>query len=80
MRSSTVTSQVLAQLAAGKTVPEVARALGISVIFIQVLAEHLQRAGLAQSAQSLCSSGLGACSSGPLSTEARLACAGCPLA
>ncbi|MDY5589540.1 MAG: hypothetical protein SPF30_06275 [Arcanobacterium sp.] len=75
-----LTSRVLAELRAGKTASEVARALGISAVFVRVMAEHLQRAGLAQSAQSLCSSGLGACTPGPLSPEARVACASCPLA
>ncbi|MDD7465583.1 MAG: hypothetical protein PUK59_05035 [Actinomycetaceae bacterium] len=78
--TETITARVLTELAAGKTAPEVAATLGTSVVFVRVLAEHLQRVGLAQSAQSLCSSGLGACSAGELSEQARVACAGCPLA
>ena len=42
---------------------------------------HYERLGYLTEAQSLCSSGLGACSSpaDALSMEARVHCAGCPL-
>ncbi|WP_124055338.1 hypothetical protein [Arcanobacterium ihumii] len=76
-----VTDRVLDLLNEGKTVNQVASMTGTSEVFVKVMLDHWERIGLAKSAASLCSSGLGACgtSNSPLSMEAQIACAGCPL-
>ncbi len=52
---------------------------GISASLGHVIVDDLLRRGLLSSAGSLCTSGLGACS-GRDSAEAKVICAGCPLA
>ncbi len=76
-----VTSRVLAELAAGGTVEAVAVRCGTSAIFVKTMLDHYQRLGMLAEASSLCSSGLGACSApaDALSMEAQVHCAGCPL-
>lgn len=76
-----VTERVLAEIAAGGTIPAVARKTGTSVVFVKVLLDHLQRTGLGGSASSLCSSGQGACGpAGATSQAALISCAGCAFA
>ncbi|MBR5950322.1 MAG: hypothetical protein IKZ87_02700 [Actinomycetaceae bacterium] len=75
--------RVVQALEQGGTIPTIARQAGVSVSFTQSVVEHFQRLGTLDKASSLCSSGLGLCSS-PSATnpslEATIACAGCPLA
>lgn len=77
-----LSDRVLSLLAQGKSIPAVARECGTSEVFVTTMFEHFSRLGLAMSASSLCSSGLGACSTPheQLSEGARVTCAGCPLA
>ena len=73
--------RVRVALEAGGTVRSVAIQCGTSEIFVKTMLDHYERLGYLTEAQSLCSSGLGACSSpaDALSMEARVHCAGCPL-
>lgn len=71
--------QVVAELRRGGSAGAIAARLGTSQVFIEVVIDHLQRAGLVNNAGSLCSSGLGACGSAATMPEASVACAGCPL-
>lgn len=75
-------SQVLEQLRQGNTVNAVAAKCGTSTVFVKTMLDHFERLGLLAEASSLCSSGLGACHTekDDLSSQARLHCAGCPLA
>lgn len=76
-----VADRVLAEIRAGGTIPAVAKKTGTSVVFVQVLVDHLSRAGLGASASSLCSSGQGACGpNGAQTEEALISCAGCAFA
>ncbi|KWZ72890.1 hypothetical protein HMPREF3198_01244 [Winkia neuii] len=69
------------QISQGKTLPAVANNLRVSVPFVKVILEHYRRLGIAQSAKSVCASGLGACSpETPTSAAVRVHCSGCPLA
>ncbi|MBM7824178.1 hypothetical protein JOD55_000005 [Arcanobacterium pluranimalium] len=79
--STHASDRVLSLLREGKTVHQVAMQTGTSEVFVKVMLEHFERIGMARSAASLCSSGLGACSSSgeALSMQAQIACAGCPL-
>ncbi len=70
---------VLDALTDGATVSAAAVACGVSEVFVRTMAEHFSRLGLLGDARSLCSSGLGACTPGVVSDEARVHCAGCPL-
>lgn len=73
--------QVLAELQIGGAVPAIARRVGVSEVFVCVVLDHVRRLGLADSAQSLCVSGTGACGPhGARTDQARLACAGCAFA
>lgn len=74
-----VTDRVLRQLREGRTVRAIAATSGVSEVFVSTMLEHFERLGLLDEASSLCSSGLGACSTTELTDEARVACAGCPL-
>lgn len=80
-RRSSAADRVLDCLARGLTVPAAAREVGTSEVFVQVMLEHLQRSGNTTAANSLCSSGAGACNPNNdfehLSAEVRLSCAGC---
>ena len=63
------------------TLPAAAAAAGLSLPIATLILEEMKRLGSVQDANSLCSSGLGACSSSgmPLSDEVSLHCSGCPL-
>ena len=74
-----VTDRVLRQLREGRTVCAIAATSGVSEVFVSTMLDHFERLGLLDEANSLCSSGLGACSTTELTDEARVACAGCPL-
>lgn len=74
-----VTDRVLRQLREGRTVRAIAATSGVSEVFVSTMLDHFERLGLLDEANSLCSSGLGACSTTELTDEARVACAGCPL-
>ena len=76
-----VAERVLVELRLGGTVDAVAARCGTSAIFVRTMLDHYTRLGMVTEASSLCSSGLGACSSpaGELSMEAQVHCAGCPL-
>lgn len=74
-----VTDRVLRQLREGRTVRAIAATSGVSEVFVSTMLDHFERLGLLDEASSLCSSGLGACSTTELTDEARVACAGCPL-
>lgn len=73
--------RVLEALRAGGTAHAVAVQCRTSEIFVKTMMDHYERLGLLAGAQSLCSSGLGACSTAyaNLSDQARVHCAGCPL-
>lgn len=71
---------VLRQLALGRTARQVAASLGVSEGLVEAMCDHLKRLGVLDSAGSLCSSGLGACSAKPSNELTAIACAGCPLA
>ncbi len=71
--------RVRARLVAGATVRSIAAGEGISVELTEIMVDDLERRGLAASAGSLCSSGLGACGTGT-APQAAIACASCPLA
>lgn len=76
-----LTDRVLQQLAAGGSVHEIASECGTSEVFVRTILDHFVRLGVVGAAQSLCASGLGACSpGGGESVEAQIHCAGCPLA
>lgn len=51
---------------------------GVSLGLAEVMIEEMKRQGLLDRAESLCSSGLGACGGGD-SDEVRIHCAGCPI-
>ena len=70
--------RVRARLLAGATLSSIAAGEGISLALAEIMVDDLERRGLAASADSLCSSGLGACGSGA-SPETMVTCAGCPL-
>ena len=74
-----VTDRVLRQLREGRTVRAIAATSGVSEVFVSTMLDHFERLGLLDEANSLCTSGLGACSTTELTDEARVACAGCPL-
>lgn len=76
---ASLADRVLSHLKAGATIGAIASAEGVSTTFVTVMVDDFERRGLAISANSLCSSGLGACGTG-LSDETALMCAGCPLA
>lgn len=77
----TISEKVLDQLQSGATIPTIARTVGVSEVFVQVMLDHYGRLGLVDSAQSLCSSGSGACGpNGAQTDEAKVACAGCAFA
>lgn len=72
---------MLAELSVGATVPAIARKVGVSQVFVQVVLEHYERLGLVGAAQSLCASGTGACGpNGAVTDAAHVACAGCAFA
>lgn len=73
--------RVRVALSRGGTVHAVAAQCHTSEIFVKTMLDHYERLGFLTGAQSLCSSGLGACSphEGDLSEQARVHCAGCPL-
>lgn len=75
----TATQRVLAQLQEGRTIRAIAATTHTSEVFVATMLEHYERLGMLDRAESLCSSGLGACHTTDLSDEARIACAGCPL-
>ncbi|WP_129587599.1 hypothetical protein [Actinomyces minihominis] len=70
--------RVRAHLRTGATVSSIAGAEGVSPVLVEILVDDLERRGLASQAESLCASGLGACSGGD-SPQVALHCAGCPL-
>ncbi len=70
--------RVRARLIAGATLDSIAAGEGISPALAEIMVDDLERRGLAASAGSLCSSGLGACGSGS-SPATAVTCAGCPL-
>ncbi len=76
-----LTARVLDALRAGGTVHSVAVSCQTSEVFVRTMLDHYGRLGLLTEATTLCTSGLGACStpSDDLSVEARIHCAGCPL-
>lgn len=76
---ASLADRVLARLKVGATVEAIANAEGVSKTFVTVMVDDFERRGLAISANSLCSSGLGACGTG-VAEETPLMCAGCPLA
>ncbi|AOZ73537.1 hypothetical protein BK816_07795 [Boudabousia tangfeifanii] len=74
------TQRVIQEIQAGGTLPAIAQRAGVPVHFAAAIMDHLQRAGKLDSAESLCSSGLGGCApGGPQTDEAKIHCAGCPL-
>lgn len=79
MSRFSLSERVQAHLRTGATVQKIAHAEGINLILAEIIVDDLQRRGDALPAESLCSSGLGACGGGPTSEEVRLYCAGCPL-
>lgn len=76
---TSLADRVMARLRSGSSTHAIAAAEGISPALAQIMVEDLQRRGLAMGAESLCASGLGACGEGPVSEQAALHCAGCPL-
>lgn len=72
-------ARVVARLQMGASTSAIAAAEGITPGLAEIIVDDLQRRGMAIDAQSLCASGLGACGGGPLSDEALVHCAGCPL-
>lgn len=76
--SPTLLARVLSELEAGYSIAQAAQRTGTSEVFVQVVLDHMQRLGRTASAQSLCSSGQGAChADAQLSVETQIACAGC---
>ncbi|MCI7551420.1 MAG: hypothetical protein PUK40_03065 [Actinomycetaceae bacterium] len=79
-REPNMSDRVLKALRQGYSAPEIARKFNTSQVFVEVMLDHFGRLGMADSAQTLCSSGLGACGpAGATTVEAEIACAGCPL-
>lgn len=75
--------RLLQALLEGGTLPQIAAQSGLSESLVATMFDHYTRIGLLAEATSLCASGLGAChphGADELSDEARVACAGCPLA
>lgn len=62
----------------GATTSAAAVQAGVSLGLAEVMIEEMKRQGLLDRAESLCSSGLGACGGGD-SDEVRIHCAGCPI-
>lgn len=62
----------------GATVSAAASRAGVSLPMAEVMIDEMQRQGLLERAESLCSSGLGVCGGGT-SDEVKVHCAGCPL-
>ena len=70
--------RIYVALRRGATVSAAAAQASVSQALAQVMIDEMSRTGLLARAETLCSSGLGACG-GADSDEVKLHCAGCPL-